>query len=228
MTRTTDPTRVHTSRRRARGWAVTLAATATATAVTAGLGLGPSTAQADPGDTFVAIGSSQLVQSEDLAAIQVKLDSQSVVLNRDDDFSPCLGEGNSWTEVLKGSPKPITGVWTSRRHHDQGLYESISQAKTPTQAKHYRKTLLKVAVRDCQGKPKGYDFHYGPTNSSRVGSGYASWALSYRGDGTRPDGGVVVFGKGTNVGFIEVDGTFGPADQTMESVAKVAVDRLVG
>ncbi len=29
------------------------------------------TAQADPGDTFVAIGSSQLVTSEDLAAIQV-------------------------------------------------------------------------------------------------------------------------------------------------------------
>ena len=228
MTRTTDPTRVHTSRRRARGWAVTLAATATATAVTAGLGLGPSVAQADPGDTFVAIGSSQLVQSEDLAAIQVKLDTQRVVLNRDDDFSACLGEGNPWAEVLKGSPEPVTGVWTSRRHHEQGLYESISQAKTAAQAKRYSKTLLKAAVRNCQGKPKACDFHYGPTDSSRVGSGYATWALTYRGGSSRPDGGVVVFGKGTNVGFVEVDGTFGPADQTMESVAKVAVDRLVG
>ena len=85
-----------------------------------------------------------------------------------------------------------------------------------------------MGVRDCQGKPKGYDFHYGPITSSRVGSGYATWALSYRGTSTHPDGGVVVFGKGTNVGFIEVDGTFGSADQTMESVAKVAVDRLVG
>jgi hypothetical protein len=38
-----------------------------------------------------------------------------VVLNRDDDFSSCLGEGNRWTGVLRGSPRPVAAVWKSRR-----------------------------------------------------------------------------------------------------------------
>jgi hypothetical protein len=45
-------------------------------------------------------------------------------------------------------------------------------------------------------------------------------------DDTRPAGGVVVFRKGTNFGIVQVSGTWGLADQMMESVAKVAVDRL--
>lgn len=174
------------------------------------------------------IGSSQLVQSEDLGSIQAPLDTETVGLNRDDDFSACLGEGNPWTAVLPGSPKPITGTWTSRSHRDRALSESIAQAETPAQAKRYYQTLRDAGIRACQGEPKTYDFHYGPTEFSRVGSGYATWALSYRGDDTRPDGGVVVFRKGTNVGMIHVSGTWGPADQTMESVAKVAVHRLAG
>ena len=188
--------------------------------------LGPSAAQADPGDTFVPIGSSQLVQSEDLAAIQVTLDTEAVTLNRDDDFSACLGQGNRWTQVLRGADKPVTAAWTSRRHEDQALYESIGQAKTPGKAKHYAKTLIKDAIRGCQRSASPWDFHYGPTESSRVGSGRATWALSYRGDATRPDGGVVVIRKGSNFGLVQVSGTWGPADQTLESVAKVAVDRL--
>ncbi len=223
-TSTTGTTRSRTARRTVRSRALILAAAAAATAASAGLG--PSVAQADPGDTVLPIGSSQLVQSEDLAAIQVKLDTETVVLNRDDDFSACIGEGNRWTDVLHGSSKPITAAWTSRRHSDQALYESIAQAATPTQAKRYAKTLLDAGIRDCQGKPRKWDFHYGPTDSARVGSGFATWAVSYRGDETRPDGGVVVFRKGTNFGFIEVTGTWGPAGQTMESVAKVAVNRL--
>ena len=216
-----------TGRRAARP-RMALSAAATAVVAATSLGLGSSIAQADPGDTFVPIGSSQLVQSEDLSSIQVKLDTQAVVLNRDGDFSSCLGEGNPWTSVLKGSPKPISGTWTSRRRRDRALFETIAQAKTPAQAKKFTRTLLAEGVRDCQGKPKKFDFHYGPTTSSRVGSGVARWALSYQGDRTRADGGVVVFRKGTNVGFIQLSGTFGPADQTLESVAKVAVHRLAG
>ncbi len=33
--------------------------------------------------------------------------------------------------------------------------------------------------------------------------------------------------KGSNVGIVQVSGTWGPADQMMESVAKVATHRLV-
>jgi hypothetical protein len=222
----THTTRTSRTSRTARSIAITLTAMATAAVAAAPLGLGPSVAQADPGDTFLPIGSSQLVASEDLAAIQVKLDTETVVLNRNDDFSACLGEGNPWTAVLPGSGKPITASWTSRRHDDQGLSESIAQAKTPAKAKHYANILLRDGVRLCQGTSTPFDFHYGPTESSGVGSGYATWALSYRGKQTRPDGGVVVFRKGTNFGIIQVSGTWGPADQMMESVAKVAVDRL--
>lgn len=216
------------TRRSVRSLAITVTAAATATVAAVGLGLGPTIAQADPGDTFLPIGSSQLVQSEDLAAIQVRLDTETVVLNRDDDFSSCLGEGNSWTEVLPGAQKPITATWTSRRHDDQALYESIGQAKTAAEAKRHAKTLLKLGIRNCQAKTSPWDFHYGPTASSGVGSGTATWAVSYRGKSTRPDGGVTVFSKGTTFGFIQVSGTWGPADQTMASVAKVAVDRLAG
>jgi hypothetical protein len=173
------------------------------------------------------MGSSQLVQSEDLAAIQVKLDIESVVLNRDADFSSCLGEGNPWTAVLPGSPKPIQATWTSQGHNDQALYESIAQAKTPAKAKQYTKTLISSGIRACQGKKSPWDFHFGPIESSSVGSGYATWAVSYNGRHNQPDGGVAVVRKGSNFGIISVTGTWGPADQMMESVAKVAADRLV-
>ena len=221
---TTSTTRRPNGRRTVRYLALT---TAVATVAVAGLGLGPSAAQADPGDTFVAIGSSQLLQSEDLAAIQVRLDTETVSLNRDHDFSSCLGEGNPWTAVLPGSPKPIQATWTNQRGEGRALYESIAQAKTPATAKRYAKTLISSGIRACQGTKSPWDFHYGPIESSSVGSGYATWAVSYKGSHNRPDGGVAVVRKGSNVGIISVSGTWGPADQMMEAVAKVAVDRLV-
>lgn len=225
-TSTTGTTRSRSTRRTGRLLALTAAAAAAATAATTAVGLSSFVARADPGDTFLPIGSSQLMQSEDLAAIQVKLDTETVVLNRDDAFSACIGEGNRWSDVLPGSGKPITAAWTSQAHGDQALYESIAQAATRNQARLYTKTLVDAGIRDCQGKARTRDFHYGQTYSSRVGSGFATWAVSYRADETHPDGGVVVFRKGTNFGFIEVNGTWGPARQTIESVAKVAVDRL--
>ncbi len=209
--------------RRAITSACTLLTAGTVAAASFWLGMAP-TAQADPGDTFVPIGSSQLVQSEDLDAIQMTLDTEKVVLHRNTDFSSCLGEGNAWTSVLQGSPKPISAAWTKRGHRDQLLTESIAQAKTGAQAESYATTLVNSAIRACR-KPK-FDFHYGPIQSSSVGSGYATWAVAYKGNSSHPDGGVVVIRKGTNVGFIQVSGSWGPADQTMESVAKVAVDRL--
>jgi len=218
--------RSRTTRRTIRSLAITLAAAATATVATAGLGLGPSVARADPGDTFLPIGSSQLLQSDDLAAIQITLDTQTLVLNRDEDFPSCVGDGNPWSAVLPGSGQSISATWTGRRHDGAALYESIAQAKTPAKAKRYVKTLLDAGIRNCQGTKSKRDFHYGPTETSGVGSGTATWALSYRGDETSPDGGVVVFRKGSNFGFIQVSGTWGPADQTMESVAKEAVSRL--
>lgn len=214
--------------RRFRSLALPLAAAGAATATVASLGLGPSVAQADPGDTFVATGSSQLVQSEDLTAIQVKLDTETVFLNRNTTFSSCIGEGGRWTDVVSGSGKPLTALWSSEHHKDLGLSEYLSQAKTPAQAKRWVRTLRREGIRDCQAGNERFDFHYGRTESSHVGSGFATWALSYRGNETKPDGGVVVFRKGTNVGYIQVSGTFGSAEQTMESVAKVAVSRLYG
>lgn len=226
MTSTTRTTPPRTTRRTVRSLALALSAAAVATATSAALGSAPL-AQADPGDTFVAIGTSQLLQSEDLVSIQVPLDTQTVELNRDNDFSSCLGEGNPWTGVLPGAPMPITSTWTSRSHDDQALNQNIAQAKTAAQAKRYTTILLRDAVRLCREGSSRFDFHYGPTQWSRVGSGTATWALSYTGDERRPDGGVVVFRKGTNFGIIHVNGTFGSAEQTMESVAKEAVDRLV-
>ena len=210
----------------ARSLALTVAGVAAATAVSAGLALGPSAAQADPGDTFLAIGSSQLLQSEDLASVQVPLDTETVTLNRDEDFSSCLGEGNPWTSVLPGSSKPVTGVWSRQRHESPSVAEHIAQAKSPAKAKRLAARLVDVEVRGCQGKHSNVDFHYGPTTSSRVGSGFATWAPSYTGQARHPDGGVIVVHKGTNFGLVYVSGTQGPVDQTLESVAKVAVQRL--
>lgn len=206
--------------------ATVLAGALAASVASIGLGWRPSIATADPGDTFVALGSSQLIQSEDLSAIQVTLDTATVTLNRDEDFSACLGEGNPWTAVLPGAKKPFTAAWTSRKNKNVALYESVAQAETPAQAKAYAKTLLDSGIRGCQGSSSPWDFHYGKTSSSPVGSGTATWALSYRGSETRASGGAIVFSKGTNFGIIEVTGTWGPAGQTMESIAKVAVSRL--
>ncbi|HEY5820501.1 MAG TPA: hypothetical protein VIT20_00905 [Propionibacteriaceae bacterium] len=221
----TSAGRTHRTRRVVRSLALTLAAGAVASAAV-GLGQGPSLAQADPGDTFVAIGSSQIVQSEDLVSIQIKLDTETVTLNRNNDFSACIGEGNRWTDVLPGAKKPVTAAWNSRSAKNKALYESIGQAETPAVAKSYANTLLKAGVRACQGTKSPYDFHYGPTESSSVGDGYATWAVSYRGTSTKPDGGVAIIRKGDKFGIVQVSGTWGPADQMMESVAKVAVDRL--
>lgn len=222
----TDQNKLTTTRRVRRGLATTafalLAAGSMATA-SVWLGAAPS-AQADPGDTVVPIGSSQLVQSEDLQSIQVGLDRATVTVGRDADFSSCLGEGNRWTEVLHGSPKPVSVEWTRRGDDRSSVSESIAQAATPAKAKQYAATLVKKGITACRSPQ--FDFHYGPTQSSRVGSGSATWALSYTGDERQPDGGVVVIRKGGTFGFLQVDGTWGPADQTLESVAKVAVSGL--
>lgn len=225
-TTTLSKTRSRTGRRTARSLGLALTATAAATVTSIGLGLGPSPAQADPGDTNVPIGSSQLVQSEDLTSIQIPLDTHRVVLNRDGDFSPCLGESNPWTAVLPGAPRPVTGTW-SRRGRDESLHEYITQAPTVADAKRYVRMLRALEISGCQQGRSPFDFHYGPPEASGIGSGYATWALSYTGDDPRPDGGVVVFRKGQNFGVVYMNGTFGSAEQTMESVAKVAVSRLV-
>ena len=223
MTRTTRTP----GRRTARSLALLVSATAAATATSFALGLAPQAASADPGDTYVRIGTSQLLQSEDLAAIQVPLDAERVTLNRDQDFSPCLGEGNRWTQVLRGAPRPINAQWSRRGHDGQGLTEYIAQAGTAAQAKRYSDTLIRQEIRRCRAGSSPFDFHYGPSRQSRVGDGTATWALSYTGDEPNADGGVVVIRKGTNFGVVYVNGTFGAADQTLESVAKESVDRLV-
>lgn len=219
------PQRRGPARRRLRAVTSTLLAGGVAAAVTASLGASTPAASADPGDTFVAIGSSQLVQSEDLSAILVPLDVETVTLHQDGDFSSCLGEGNPWTAVLPGSARPLTAVWTRKGHPDDQLTQRIAQASSVAKAKTWESTLVREGVKAC--RTPTYDFHYGPVQTSRVGSGYATWALSYRGGSHRADGGVVVVRKGTNVGFLQVDGTWGDAGQTLESVAKVAADRLV-
>jgi hypothetical protein len=225
MTSSRTPRSSRGVRRTAAALAVTVVAAGATTLTSALIGVGPSTAAADPGDTYVPTGSSQLVQSEDLQAIQSRLDTEKVVLNRDGDFSSCLGEGSSWTQVLPGSPKPVTGTWTRRKHQDQSLYESIAQAKTVAEAKRWEKTLVSSGIRAC--RTPVYDFHYGPVQSSGIGSGHATWAVSYRGDEKLAEGGVAVVPLDKTVGFVQVNGTWAaPAGQTMESVAKLAVDRL--
>ena len=195
-----------------------------ATALSVGVGARTPAALADPGDTFVAIGTSQLVQSEDLSAILVPLDVETVTLHEDGDFSSCLGEGSSWRQVLRGSARPITATWTRAKHTDEQLDERIAQASSTARAKAWEHTLVTETIRACR-TPR-YDFHYGPVQKSRVGSAHATWALSYRGKASKPDGGVVVVRRGTNVGYLQVNGTWGDPGQDLESVAKVAADRL--
>jgi hypothetical protein len=210
-------------RRTAGALALTLVAAGTATAVTSLFGVAPSPAAADPGDTFVAIGSSRLMQSEDLVASQIRLNTETVDINVKGDFASCPGDGNPKSERLLKSPKALTGVWERRGHDGQALSESIAQAKTETQAKRWEKMLVSD-LRACS-KPNS-NFYYGPTSSSGVGSGHATWVVTFSGDPVRPVGGVAVVRKGTNLGLVDVSGTWGPADQTMESVAKLATDRL--
>ena len=227
-TSTNGSTRSNVTARRARSLVLSLTGVAAATAATAGLALGPSTAQADPGDTFVPIGSSQLLQSEDLASDSaLRVDKETVRLGIDPDFSSCAGEGSSMSDIVKSRVQPVSATWTSRRVRNQTVYESIAQAATPAQAKRLARRLLTATVRDCQ-RPK-YDFHYGPTSESGVGSGFTTWAVSYRGNASRPDGGVAVFSKGTNFGFLEVSlpsESTAEVRQSVEGLAKEAVHRL--
>jgi hypothetical protein len=225
MTSSSTPRSARTVRRAAAALAVTVAAAGATTLTSALIGVGPTTAAADPGDTYVPTGSSRLLQSEDLQAIQSHLDTGKVVLKRDGDFSSCLGEGNSWTQVLPGSPEPVTGTWTRRGHRDDVLDESVAQAGTVAEAERWEKTLVRSGIRAC--RTPTYDFHYGALRSSGVGAGHATWAVSYRGDQQHPDGGVAVVRSGRSVGFVQVGGSWAaPAGQTMESVAKLAVGRL--
>ncbi len=226
MTTTSRTTRAP-GRPKARSLALTVSAAAAATAMSLALGVAPQPAEADPGDTFVRLGTSQLLQSENLTAIGVPLDTERVTLNRDQDFSPCLGEGNRWTEVLEGAPRPITAQWSRRGHDGQGLTEYIAQARTAAAAEQYADTLLRQEIRRCREGSSPFDFHYGPTRRSGVGNGTATWALSYTGNDANPDGGVVIVRKGTNFGVVYVNGAFGDAEQTLESVAKESVHRLV-
>ena len=225
MTSTTSTTTpgTRTARGRVRSLALVLSAAAAASA--ASVALGPLAAQAEPGDTLVALGSSQLLQSEDLAAIQVPLDTESVVVGRNPFFSACVGEGR-WSDVVPGARTSVQAAWSSRRDENQWLFETVGQARTAARAKSDAAKLVRAGIRNCQGSAAPFDFHFGPTTSGRVGSGYATWAPSYRGDATRPDGGVIVFRKGTNVGIIDVTGSWGPNGQMLESLAKVAVHRL--
>lgn len=223
MTRsTTRPARA--LRRTAGVLALSLAAAGVTTATSALLGVAPPAARADPGDTYVPTGSSQLLQSEDLDSSLVPLDTATVRLGRDPDFSSCLGEGNRWTEVLPGSPRPVSAEWTRRKHPDEALTEYVAQAPTEAVAKHWAAVLVRGGIKAC--RHPGYDFHYGPVHTDPVGAGSTSWAVSYRGTSTRADGGVAVVRLGTSVGFVQVSGAWGPSWQTMESVSKMAVDRL--
>ena len=225
MTRSTAPRPVRGLRRTAGVLALALTAAGVTTATSALLGVAPPVAQADPGDTYVPTGTSQLVQSEDLESILIPLNTEKVMLGRDPDFSSCLGEGNRWTEVLPGSPKPVSSVWTRPRHPDEVLTEYIAQAPNEAEAKRWEATLMADGIKACR-KPVRYDFHFGPLHTGHVGPGTATWAASYRGQATRADGGVAVVREGVNVGFLEVTGTWNPAWQTMESVAKVATHRF--
>lgn len=217
---TSSPTRP--TRRAAISVACALLAAGSAVTASTLLGAAPP-AQADPGDTFVAIGTSRLVESEDLESIQLDLDTETVTLGRDGDYSPCLGEGNPWSAGLPGSPAPIDAVWTHQGDDGEVLGEKIVQAASPGQAKRYARTLVDTELRGCR-TPR-FDFHYGPRRSTRVGSGHATWALSYPGDARRPDGGVVIIRKGSTVGFLQLS-TSEASHQALESVAKVAVARL--
>lgn len=209
---------------RAGAVAFAVVAAGATTLASAVLGVGPTPAQADPGDTFLAIGSSQLVQSEDLAAIQVRVDTEQVNLRPKGDITSCPGAGHSWTQLLPGSGKPLTATWTRRGHDDETLFEAIGQAKTEAQAKRWEKALVRTGIGGCSTPTS--NFSYGATSSSNVGSGHATWAVTYSAGETSPEGGVAVIRKGTNVGFVVVSRNWGPADQMMESVAKVSVDRL--
>ncbi|MDX2973042.1 hypothetical protein [Kribbella solani] len=185
--------------------------------------VGPSGASAA---AVRAIGTSQLLQSGDLAAVSPKLDTANIALNWDEDFSSCLGEGNSWTETLRGARKAINVQWSSRKDPNLGLSESIGQAKTAAQAKGYAKTLIDKGIRGCQAGTSQWDFHYGKTHTVKVGTGVATWAASYTGSSTRADGGIVVVVNGTNFGIIQTNATAGSVDKAIASLAKSAVKRL--
>ena len=223
MSSTTTPTR--TPRRRLRSLALLLGATASAGAASLALGIAAPTAQADPGDTVVPLGTSRLLQSDDLDAIQVPLHTGTFTSGQDRYFSACVGE-DLWSDALPGTGLPVAATWQNRRAADGAIYETVGQETTTARAAKRAATLVRIGIRNCQGSSAPFDFHFGKTTSFRVGSGYATVAPSYRGTAKRPDGGVVVVRKGLSFGLVDVSGTWGPVDQTLESVAKQAVNRL--
>lgn len=206
-----------------RSLALTVSAAGAATALTLSLAGSIPSATADPGDTYVPTGSSRLVQSEDLEAIELPYDSARVSLGRDQSFPSCRGRSTSWTDLLPGSPTPVAATWSQRGHNGK-LRELIAQADDEAQARRWEAALVRSALTDCGGSKSSPQ--HGPVHVDSVGSGRATWAVLRSGSPARAKGGVVVIRQGTSVGLVLAYGDWRSPTQTVESVAKVSVDRL--
>jgi hypothetical protein len=206
-----------------RSLALTVSAAAAATALTVSLAGSIPSATADPGDTYVPTGSSRLVQSEDLQAIELPYDSAQVTLGRNQSFPSCRGKSTSWTSLLPGSATPVAGTW-SQRGHSGKLRELIAQADDEAEARQWESTLVRSVLTACGGTKTSPQ--HGPVHHDSVGSGRATWAVLRTGTPAHAEGGVVVIRQGTSVGLVMAYGDWRSPTQTVESVAKISVDRL--
>ena len=202
------------ARRVLRALALTAAAAATATC------LGAAADAAPPQPPF---GSSSLLQSEDFNDVAVKLDVETVSLYGGQGLDACSGETRMYD--ITHSDVETGATWTSLRNPDQLLTETTARAGSTADARMFAKTLTNQ-LRTCQHEPKGH-WYYGKARSLTVGTGSATWFMTYDGDGsTYPTGGVAVVRDGNTFGVLELTAPSGSPVKTVKALTAAAVQRL--
>lgn len=180
------------------------------------------TANAAPEPALYAFGSDSLLASQDFHDVGVRLDEQRVQLFGGQALSACSGEKTLYS-VAGREVAEVGARWTSLRNADQLLTETVGRTATRAQATTLARRLT-AEVKRCQDEPAGH-WHYGRTRTLKVGSGSATWMLTYGGDGI-VSGGVAVIRDGNTVGILELTSPSGPAKKTVQQVVTAATERL--
>lgn len=203
-----------------RGRTAGAAASACAALIAIVIGTHPAAAtSAEP-----ALGSGNLMQSEDFFQQGLSPVGATVDLTGKQALSACSGEETMRT-LTKGKGVAYADVAWSFDTKGTLLTESVTAGSTGTSAASYEKQLDKL-VRGCQDEPAGH-WYYGTAHAINVKTGEGSWYPAYNGDGNVA-GGVAVIRSGRRVGIVELTGQ--PSDDAgyMSGIAAAAVNRLAG
>jgi hypothetical protein len=175
-----------------------------------------------PAAAAPALGSKNLVQSNDFVPQGLVGVSATVDLTGGQGLSACSGEETMRVLTNGGAAAYASATWILDPISST-LVESLAQGSTDKAATSYEK-LLNDQVRSCQDEVAGH-WYYGPAHAFTVTGGEGHWYTSYNGDGA-VSGGVAVIRSGNRVGIIEVAGEPGSDPAYIRGLAGIAISDL--